>query len=77
MKFTSKKDKSKFIFIPVAGYAWGSEVYGSGTVGRVWSNMLCAEVDCGLSIYFYLEDISLGGDVYFRNNGFSVRGVIG
>ena len=74
--FTSKKDSSKSIFIPAAGYAYDGTVQGSGTEASVWSSMLDVDnVDNGQYILFGLDDVYLGdGDRYF---GFSVRGVIG
>ena len=40
MKITSKKDKSKYIFIPASGYAWDDEIFGIGDIGSLWSSML-------------------------------------
>lgn len=75
MKFTSKKDSSKSIFIPAAGFAWGGSVRGSGGSGYVWSSMLST----GSAVYGqYLNFYS--GDAYvtrsFRKIGLPVRGVI-
>ena len=51
MSFTSKKDKSKFIFIPAAGCALDGLVDGSGYYGYVWSSMLSTDfVDDGHSV---------------------------
>ena len=73
--FTSKKDNSKSIFIPAAGFAWGGSVYGRGDSGFVWSSALSTGyVFSGQCLCFNSGDVYLYG--YGRNNGFSVRGVI-
>ena len=76
MTFTSKKDESKLIFIPAAGYAWDGSVRNSGDYGRVWSSMLYT-YDVNYGQYPYFDS----GDVYLSNNGrcngLSVRGVVG
>ena len=74
--FTSKKDSSKFIFIPAAGFACDGSVHDSRDSGFVWSSML------GTSYVGYGKDLGLdSGFAYFgygnRFNGNSVRGVIG
>ena len=74
--FTSKKDASKSIFIPAAGYAWGGSVRRSGGNGSVWSSLLLADgaVDGQL-----LDVVSGGVNLYgdYRCSGLSVRGVGG
>lgn len=70
--FTSKKDASKSIFIPAAGYAWDGSVHDSWTYGYVWSSML-REYDVSLGQYMYNVYLHDGG----RYNGLSVRGVLG
>lgn len=74
--FTSKKNPSKSIFIPAAGYAWNGSVYYGGDYGLVWSSMLSTNsADSGQYLYFDSGDVEL----YFSRCyfGFSVRGVIG
>lgn len=74
--FTSKKDSSKFIFIPTAGHAVGGSVYGRGSYGLVWSSMLkTGSVNYGQYLSFSSGVAYLGN--YTRRYGFSVRGVIG
>ena len=74
--FTPKTVPSKSIFIPAAGYAWDGSVGESGDCGNVWSSMLDMDsVDYGQCLYFDSGDVGLYGD--YRNNGFSVRGVLG
>ena len=73
--FTSKKDGTKSIFIPAAGYAWGGSVQLSGDHGYVWSSMLSTvNVDSGQYLSFGSGDVILGSNG--RCFGLSVRGVI-
>ena len=77
MKFASKKDSSKFIFIPVAGYAWHSSFFSGGTNGFIWSSMSSKDsVDSGQLLGVYLGGAYLGS-LSSRYYGFSVRCVIG
>ena len=74
--FTSKKDGTKSIFIPAAGYASNGSLNLVGSEADVWSSSLNA---IGVSIGRYLGFNS--GGIYlgsgYRYYGFSVRGVIG
>lgn len=75
--FTSKKNASKFIFIPAAGVAWDGSVYSRGNNGVVWSSMLSSsDVSLGQNLYFDSGTADLSS-YYDRDYGFSVRGVIG
>ena len=77
MKFTSKKDNSKFIFIPAAGYAWHGSFFNGGTNGFIWSSMSSKDiVDSGQLLGIYLGG-AYPGSLSSRYYGFSVRGVIG
>ena len=74
--FVSKKDTSKYIFIPAAGLAWDGGVYISGNTGNVWSSMTSQyKASYGLYLYFNLAYAHLCIDN--RCYGRSVRGVIG
>ena len=74
--FTSKKDNSKSIFIPVAGAAWFGLILASGGYGGIWSSVLnTGNVNYGQCLYFSSRYIILHGD--YRDYGFPVRGVIG
>ena len=77
MTFTSKKDSSKFIFIPAAGSAWAGDTHISGVYGYVFSNMLSnREVRSGQYFCFTSKDAGIySGDG--RCIGLPVRGVIG
>lgn len=74
--FASKKDVSKSIFIPAAGYAWNGFVHFRECIGYVWSCMLDKYYNGSWGLDFDSEGTSLydsGG----RYNGVSIRGVIG
>ena len=74
--FTSKKDNSKSIFIPVAGFASYGSLRDEGSEADVWYSMLnTVGVDYGQCLYFY--SYSIGLNYSYRDYGFSVRGVIG
>ena len=75
VKITSKKDKSKYIFIPASGYAWDDEIFGIGDIGSLWSSMLNDDNSSyGQRLYFGFKGIRNGFS--YRYYGFSVRGVI-
>lgn len=74
--FTSKKDRSKFIFIPAAGIALCGSVYDSGYFASIWSSRLnYLSHESGQLLHFDSEAIDVGW--YFRFEGLSIRGVIG
>lgn len=74
--FTSKKDQSKSIFIPAAGYANGGIVDDYGRPGKVWSSMLStSNVSDGENLHVSLKYTYLGSSS--RYLGYSVRGVLG
>ena len=75
MKFASKKDSSKYIFIPAAGFAWDGSVQDSGDIGYIWSSVLyTGNVGNGQYLYFSSGDAILSYSS--RYNGLSVRGVL-
>lgn len=74
MTFTSKKDTSKYIFIPAAG------VLGGGSGGRgdeclIWSSMVSGMVH--KSDVFDITPDFASFNSYYRSNGLSIRGVLG
>ena len=74
--FTSKKDTSKSIFIPAAGYTWDGTIVDSGSTGNIWSSSLSEDyTDYGDYLNFYSRSATLYDGA--RYNGRSVRGVIG
>lgn len=74
--FTSKKDTSKFIFIPATGCTYDGSVYLVGDEAYIWSSMLGMDyVSDGKFLTFISDYIGLYS--VSRYCGFSVRGVIG
>ena len=74
--FTSKKDKSKSIFIPATGMVWDGSLYFSGIDGFVWSSMI--DTNFVLSGQFlYFDKGRTFTSYHTRSYGLSVRGVIG
>ena len=73
-KFTSKKDTSKYIFIPAAGNCYDGSVNDVGSSGYVWSSSLSTS---GPNRAWYLFFISGNCYMYSLNRcyGWSVRGV--
>lgn len=75
--FTSKKDKTKFIFIPAAGGALANSIGISGFNGYIWSSMLSFG-RVGSAKYLSFNDKEIYNDYCnVRCFGFPVRGVIG
>ena len=75
MKFVSKKDSSKYIFIPASGFAWNGSFSIVGDYGSLWSSGVDAsDAQYAGSLYF---DSGVYG-VYYgsRDNGMCVRGVV-
>ena len=74
--FTSKKDRSKFIFIPAAGIVLSGSIYDSGNFASIWASRLnYLSHESGQQLHFDSETIDVGW--YFRFEGLSIRGVIG
>ena len=75
MKFTSKKDSSKCIFIPAAGNIWNGSEGNAKEDGFIWTSMLNTNyVDCGLYLVFYSEGAYISSS--FRQIGMPIRGVL-
>ena len=74
--FTSKKDTSKSIFIPTAGFACSDSVRSSGDTCHIWSSMLYTDY-AGYGKYLFIYSGGVGIIYNERAYGFSVRGVIG
>lgn len=76
MRFTSKQDTSKSIFIPAAGYAQNGSISGSRSIAGVWSSMLHTYyIHSAQYLYFYSSSVYI--NIVYRYFGFSVRGVLG
>ena len=73
--FTSKKDKSKTIFIPAAGTVWDGMVSFIGDNGYIWSSMMSTDsINCGKYLYFNSKKVRLSST--YLSDGLPVRGVI-
>ena len=73
-KFTSKKDTSKYIFIPAAGYCNDGSVNNVGNYGNVWSSSLYTSgPDDAWCLNFYSGNCDMSNN--YRCYGWSVRGV--
>ena len=73
--FTSKKDKSKTIFIPAAGTVWDGMVSFIGDNGYIWSSMMSTDsINCGKYLYFNSKKVCLSST--YLSDGLPVRGVI-
>lgn len=75
IKFTSKKEPSKYIFIPAAGYTGRGSLYDQGSVGGVWSSSLCS-FDPSNVWKLYFDNGALNIFNNFRCYGYSVRGIM-
>lgn len=75
MKFISKNDQSKYIFIPAAGYYYDGSHNDVGSWACVWSasrsEYSASSVWC---MYFDAGDVDMG--YYTRWYGYNVRGVV-
>ena len=77
MKYSNKKDDTKYIFIPATGYCYHGSLYEVGSFGCVWSasrNKYNAWSAWGM--YFDAGDVDVDVDYSGRYLGCSVRGVI-
>lgn len=72
--YTSRKDTSKFIFIPASGYHLKSYVKYKGSDAYLWGSTLYTDYPSGASGLYFNSD---NYDIYdfHRYNGFCVRGV--
>jgi len=63
---------SKSIFLPAAGYGYGSSLYDAGSYGNCWSSTPSSDISYGAwSLYFASGYFDRGG--YHRYGGQSVR----
>ena len=76
MKFTSKTDESKYIFIPAADFRSGSSFYGREDYnGDIWSSSLfTSRPKNAWYLNFFSDDFYV--DYADRNYGLMVRGVL-
>ena len=64
-------DAGNLVFLPAAGFRYGSDVYGVGEIGSYWSSTACGSIDA-YGVSFISSDVSPGYDDY-RFSGDSVR----
>ncbi len=64
----------KSIFLPAAGYKYGTELYSVGECGYYWSSTL-SSYDSSSARYLYFVDSGRYTNYYYRRCGFSVRPV--
>ena len=72
-KFASKKDTSKYIFIPAAGYCSGGSVYSVGDRSYVWTSSLWTAPFSAWFLFIDRGECGTGNNM--RYYGLSVRGV--
>ena len=74
--FTDKKDNTKTLFFPAAGYCGDGSVLDVGSSGSFWSSsLLSSNVSNARDLYFHSG--SVNWDLSNRSYGFAVRGVVG
>lgn len=75
ISFTSKRNITKSIFFPVAGFARNGLLFDNRSEGYIWSSVLSTNNICDGQ---YLNITSEGAHLYgdYRSFGFPVRGVI-
>ena len=76
MKFISKADATKYIFIPASGHRGSSSFYCQGSQGGIWSSSLLATSPMLAWKLSFLSDF-IDEDYYYgcRCTGYVVRGV--
>ena len=74
--FTSKKNNTKSIFIPAAGYIDFDKLNWKNRSIQIWASKVSPCFDCTAECLEVERDYMNQG-YYFRSAGFSVRGVLG
>ena len=75
-KFTSKKDSSKYIFMPASGYGDGSSVTHKGTAGHYWSSThVSGSPNASRGVRFFADGRLFDPDPINRFYGYTVRPV--
>lgn len=72
MKFASKTDSNRYLFIPAAGYKSGTNTYNQGTYGYMWSS---TPSDSSYAIRCYVNNNNYKVEASMRTMGLSIRGV--
>ena len=74
--FSSKKDISKFIFIPASGSVSDGGIWDRGNYGVIWTSSLNKDTNTkGLCLTFNLSKNRVYESTHFRYEGLCVRGV--
>ena len=76
MKFVSKKDSSKYIFITASGFAWDGSFNGVGDYGGLWSSSVDTSDAQSADRLDFVSGI-YGVGVSYRSGGMCVRGILG
>ena len=64
------------LFLPAAGYRWGSELNYAGSYGLYWSRSLDPDYSkYAYNLSFY-SDLVWGNSAFYRSDGFAVRPVV-
>ncbi len=71
--YTVKGPNNNTIFLPAAGYGYGTSVYGAGSEGHYWSSTLGATNQDGAWGRFFTSSIIAASGI--RNEGYPVRPV--
>jgi len=74
-KFMKKGDRSVYIFLPAAGFRYGSSFNGQGSSGNYWSSTLYSDNPYG-AWNLRCNDGSVGTSDSYRCSGRSVRAVL-
>ena len=69
--YTDANFPADCVFLPAAGYRYGSDVYEDGDFGYYWSSTAQDE-NYAFSVYFYFGNVALGSNGP-RSLGYSVR----
>lgn len=76
-KFTSKTDKTKYVFFPAVGYCYNDSVKCVGSFGYYWSSSLHS-IGVSYAYYMFFGTSSVyWQNILYRCLGFSVRAVLG
>ena len=75
-KFTSKIDKSKYIFIPASGFRSGSSFNSRGDRGYVWGSSLNSAKPCYAWDLYFVVSSGFPGNDNNRRIGSVVRGIL-
>lgn len=64
------------LFLPAAGYRWGSELNYAGNDGNYWSRSLYPSYSYDAYYLYFRSGYVWGSNAYYRSRGFAVRPVV-